>query len=313
VKQTKVASYIIEGTLSEKQVEADVAAYLGWCSTGLPLRLLDVDEQLTGADKCLNIAFPLFINFKKSTGLTPLQKEILKPRANQSALQGIRTFRYKNRLGDNPTLFFKLRAKSTTAVDFQHNILMQYNQAPHARALYVAPLELDKYRYYELLSSGPRYVAPYFWKRHVIHERNISMLFDFQPFLKNHVSIPPHEKVSTCEHFFAYSQTGDDITWHSPSIISRAPMRLSDFLSNQARIILQDAERMPTPEETSGLVEGIIRGLGYSPDDILKGDTPLDRLQAHGRWLRDTHDIRQFLFLGSQKVIADYTREGIVV
>ncbi|MGT2514561.1 hypothetical protein ACVOMT_10265 [Sphingomonas panni] len=63
------ASYVIEGNLSEKQIEADVAKYFGWCAWGLPFDLRDVDEPLTGADKLSNVTVPIYAQFKKSTGL----------------------------------------------------------------------------------------------------------------------------------------------------------------------------------------------------------------------------------------------------
>ncbi|MFS8054246.1 hypothetical protein QD357_15545 [Rhizobium sp. BR 317] len=44
-------SYLLKSQLSEKQIEADVSFYLGWCSNEMPFRLLDIDEQETGADK----------------------------------------------------------------------------------------------------------------------------------------------------------------------------------------------------------------------------------------------------------------------
>ena len=39
-----MTKYQIKSNLSEKQIEADVAGYFGYCSKSAPFRLLDTDE-----------------------------------------------------------------------------------------------------------------------------------------------------------------------------------------------------------------------------------------------------------------------------
>src|ERR1043166_7563288 len=127
----KVPNYYIRSNLSEKQVEADVAAYLGWCTPvgdEPPFRLLDVDETITGADKLFNIGTAIYMQFKKSDGLHPTTT--VSTRKNKSQLEEIREFRHQQQLEDNPSLFFQLRAKATTANDFQHNVLLAYERPP---------------------------------------------------------------------------------------------------------------------------------------------------------------------------------------
>jgi hypothetical protein len=46
-------SFKLDSELSEMQIEADIATYFGWISpigNSAPFRLLDIDEQITGAD-----------------------------------------------------------------------------------------------------------------------------------------------------------------------------------------------------------------------------------------------------------------------
>lgn len=88
-----MTSYIKKTSLTERQIESDVAAYLAWCSIGAPFRLLDVNEQLTGADRLCDAVMTVYLQFKKSQGLDPLPNIVLKSRANESALQEIRRFR----------------------------------------------------------------------------------------------------------------------------------------------------------------------------------------------------------------------------
>ncbi len=106
------ASYVIEGDLTEDQIEADVAQYPGWRAHDLPFRVHDVNEQLTGADKMCDVVDPIYIQFKKSTGLHSVESLPIKPRSSESALQEIRRFRAGHDLPDNPTLFFELRKQA---------------------------------------------------------------------------------------------------------------------------------------------------------------------------------------------------------
>jgi hypothetical protein len=111
------ASYVIKGNLTGKQIEADVSSYLGWCAQDLPFRLHDVNEQLTGADKMSDVTVPIYIQFKKSTGLRGSSSQPARRRSNESALQAIRRFRAHHGLPDDPTLFFGLRKRAEGAID----------------------------------------------------------------------------------------------------------------------------------------------------------------------------------------------------
>src|SRR5690606_25156378 len=54
------------------------------------------------------------------------------------------------------------------------------------------------------------------------------------PFLRGHISIPPHEDVTTSEHYYSYSKSGGNIAWHSGEKLK------GDFrLSTQFKQILQ--------------------------------------------------------------------------
>jgi hypothetical protein len=304
-----LSSYKITSDLSEKQIEADVAKYLGWCAEGLPLNLLDVNEQVTGADKRLDWAVPIYLQFKKSTGLRPLGSENAKPRLNASPLQGVRAFRRAQELSDTPTLFFQLRAQSETARDLQHNILLLHNRPPFMHAVYVAPLELDYRLYSEMLFSFPRYQNdPVFWRHSHIYQRHWVSWFDTQPFLRNHVSIAPHERVADHNHYFAYSKRGDDISWHSPSILDRYPRRLSDFMSERLNAIFGEKAELPPPESSVKDVREILDSLGEPADNILSGESAIDRLQSYGKWLLEKHEIRQFVFLGDRELTGEIRR-----
>ncbi|TRW25347.1 hypothetical protein FMM05_08570 [Flavobacterium zepuense] len=66
-----------DSELSEDQIEADVASYLGFITPFWSKRfqLKSVNEQLTGADKLFNRFVPIYLQFKASQGLKPLPKQ----------------------------------------------------------------------------------------------------------------------------------------------------------------------------------------------------------------------------------------------
>lgn len=314
-KVSGTPKYYIKGNLSEKQIEADVASFLGWCTPpneALPFRLLDIDEQATGADKLFDRGSAIFIQFKKSAGLKSTSVVAPSTRQGRSAQEDIREFRAKHGLADDPTLFFQLRQRAETAPDFQHNILLSYERPPYSRGIYVAPLLLDKDQYHAALhSSADRFLLDPFYYRlgHIVYARNWVSRLGAVPFLREHVSIPPHERVATHKHFYAYSEVGTDISWHSPSVVSREPSRLSDFLVSTLRQAVANGDSMLPLEILSKNILETSSALGFSAPESALNDSALDLLRLHGKWLKENHDIRQFLLLGNAQLI-DEMRSG---
>lgn len=294
-----MSKYEIKANLSEKQIESDVSGFFGWMSKGSAFRLLDIDEQLTGADKKFyDSGFAFFMQFKVSKGLEPASKVTPSTRRNRSSLESLREFRQKNGLDDDPTLYFGLRAMAKNASDYQHNILMEYANQQYSQAFYVAPLHLDKDDYYNcLFDSANRYhVHPYNYKRYKLHRRDWVSHVGNIPFLKEHISIVPHERVTTHKHHYSYSATGCDIGWHSPEVISEKPNRLSDVLKKEIDICLNENKLLNLSELSEKLVKF------YDQDDWQKNDEPLERIQGWARKIYEQHRIRVFLFLGNTEM-----------
>ncbi|MDO9179524.1 MAG: hypothetical protein Q7U16_14580 [Agitococcus sp.] len=312
---TASPKYYIKGNLSEKQIEADVASFLGWCTPPeelSPFRLLDIDEQSTGADKLYDRATAIYMQFKKSTGLK--STKIVKPstRKGRSPLEDIREFREKHDLEQDPTLFFQLRAKAKTALNLQHNVLLGYERPFWSRAIYVAPLLLNKSDYHSALhNSMDRFLLdPFFYRiRHSVHQRNWTSYFGAIPFLREHISIPPHERVADHNHFYAYSEAGVDISWHSPSIIDREPSRLSDFMMKIFQTAITEPDSMLPVEVLANKIAEISSTCGFQEDSQEKSDSPLEYLGKHGRWLRETHGVRQFILLAHSNYLDELRRE----
>lgn len=227
---------IIKSNLSEKQMEADVASYFGWVSKGLPLRLMDTDEQLTGADKAFyDQALAIFMQFKVAKGIRPICEIRRSNRKNRRKEELIREFRHDNGLNDQPIFYFELRAKAKTAKDFQHNILLEYANTHWSMGFYVAPTHLDATEYYNSLFTSTSQCSssfPFLYedRRYFYSENSWIEDVGLVPFLNEHVSIIPTERVDRHTHHYSYSKAGTDIAWHSPYVVSRNPSRFSDVL-----------------------------------------------------------------------------------
>lgn len=308
---TNIPRYYIKGNLSEKQIEADVATFMGWCTPpgeGNPFRLVDINEQQTGADKLFDRGIAIYMQFKKSNGLKSTSVVAPSRRSNRSSLEEIREFRANHMLDSDPSLFFQLRAKAKTAIDLQHNVLLSYEQPPWSRGIYVAPLLLNKDDYQRaLFESTSRFLLyPFYYRiKEVIHQRNWVSYFGAIPFLREHVSIAPHERVADHNHFYAFSETGVDISWHSPKVVSREPSRLSDFMINLFRGAFENLDSMLPLEALAKQTAKIGEANGLTSAKFAANESPLDFLQRHGRWLRETYDIRQFILLGNSHHFKD--------
>ncbi len=305
--------YVIKGNLSEPQIEADVASYFSWCtplgSRG-PLRLVDVNEPITGADKQFDAGCTIYMQFKKSTGLhssltVPISKSV-----HRSRMEDIREYRALNRLEEDPSLFFQLRKKAKKAHHLQHNVLLTHEVKGYSRAFYVAPLELDKSKYYETLFNNDfRFHGNPIWFRPhtAIRERFMVRYLNCSPFLREHVAITPHERVQDHNHFYSYSQTGTDICWHSPQLVADGPSRLSDVISSIVDNAISTVEGSLT--NLNELLEStlnISREVGL---DLRRSSDPLETIKEYGKLVADKYRIRQFLLLANTDKIKRL-REG---
>ena len=138
------------------------------------------------------------------------------------------------------TLYFDLREKQLSHKDYQHNILYRLCQRLNSRgvghAAYVCPLFLDRssYRFHVHMAGLRSWL--HFWRYDpwkleniLIHNSSGKINFNAIPVLREHVSIPPHEMVTSAKHRYSFTEQGTDLCFHSPKAVSEgAP--LADFL-----------------------------------------------------------------------------------
>lgn len=228
-------SFKIDSELSENQVEADVASYLGYITPiwSKRFRLISVDEQSTGADKLFNRFVPIFMQFKVSEGLNP-KASILTQFLNKPLAKIIK-YRKNNGLKGDPILYFELRKKAKTVTDYQHNILSKMHNPPLQYGIYVAPLSLKLNEYESVLNKDWHFKLypfnPFRLKESELYDTISSkkLALGSNPFLRHHISIPAHTNITTHKHHYSFSKNGADLAWHGGKVID-GDLRLSSQL-----------------------------------------------------------------------------------
>lgn len=218
-------SYKIKSELSENQIESDISSYLGYITPiwSKRYRLISVDEQITGADKLFNRFLPIYLQFKVSHGLNP--KGTILYRFIDAPLAKIILYRKDNNLQTDPILYFELRKKANNALDFQHNILHSLHKPPNQFALYVAPLTFSISEYENILHNNwflRYFLKPYLWREIELHDTftQKQIMIGNNPFLRHHISIPAHTKVTTHRHHYSFSKSGGDVAWHGGDLLN---------------------------------------------------------------------------------------------
>lgn len=283
-----------DSDLSEAQIEADVAAYLGYVTPfwSNSFKLKAVNEQLTGADKLFDRFVPIYLQFKVSHGLKPLASNFTLSSPHYP-LQKIRSFRRAKNINADPTLYFRLRDKAPHSNDFQHNVLMSLHQSPKQFAFYIAPLTLQYHEYSELLKVSliDRFLNPnpfYFRDENLFFENQRESI-GLNPFLRAHVSISPHTLVDTSEHYYSYSKGGTNIAWHSGEKL-KEDFRFSTKLTEIFKIINYDKEAGFSKSE---YIENISRFINsHNLDFQVDFEFPDETIAKFFNYLKKEFDIK---------------------
>ncbi|PZU13935.1 MULTISPECIES: hypothetical protein [Sphingobacterium] len=272
-------NYRVDSELSEDQIEADVSSYLGYITPfwSKRFKLISVDEQATGADKLFNRFIPLYLQFKVSEGLKPLNSGF-NLKSPSRPLQKIRSFRRTNNINNDPILYFRLRDKAKNAFDFQHNILKSLNQPPRQFGFYVAPLTLKIEEYDKSLEASMLEkifgVHPFLYREEIINTDSFRHRFGMIPFLRGHVSIPPHETVSTSEHYYSFSKAGTNIAWHSGEKLY-GDFRLSSQIESIFKLIYYSSDFSFNRETYINFIEDFFKKFNLQSTNLRSFDNPI--------------------------------------
>ena len=209
------------------------------------------------------------------------------------------------------SLFFSLREKSKSQKTFQHNILLRLRMHLRDRgigdAAYVCPLFLDRSAYrlnmhWAGLSRWLRFWRgdPWHYEDEFLNDHGRRIRFDRIPILVEHVTIPPHEKVFSAAHSYSFTESGNDLCFHSPLSLPEHASSLLEFLKKISHGFLDRGEKF-RPENAIGELRQLVEFVTKSDDeeppilfDAIYDDDPIGSWLAWGDYLRNEFGIDQF-------------------
>lgn len=196
-------------------------------------RWLGADARLEGRVKSFK---PFYMQFKRPFAYPAHSKaKIIKDRLHL-------------KLDATPhALFFDLHQKKPHHADFQHNVLFRLRRRllriGIGDAAYVCPLFLDRAAYRSNLHLSGLRMWPLFWRRHpwemeelLLHTGpgGATVNFSAVPMLREHITIPPHALVTHANHSYSFTESGNQVCFHSPTSLPDSQSSLTDFLSRVA-------------------------------------------------------------------------------
>ena len=246
-------------------------------------------ERWLGADARLNghmVGFkPFYMQFKRPSAYP------------DTSTAGIITDRKSLGLPVAPrTLYFELRRKQPTHRDYQHNILYRLRKRLVQRgigdAAYVCPLFLERSAYrFHVHMAGLRMwrcfwrVAPWEMEDILIHRPSGSLNFKAIPVIQEHISLPPHDKVTSAKHSYSFTEHGTDLCFHSPLSLPEEGRSLADFLTSIIGNPQSDGDFISPERAQSALRELFFDRDGEDRGGLLPGDFPENSEDGIASWL----------------------------
>ena len=257
------------------------------------------EERIFGADVKIDAIAPLYIQFKRSLAYPEFSgAKFLKERK-------------KLHLSNSPiVLYFELRNKAKNHSDFQHNILFDLRNEIQREgigdAIYTSPLFLNRSAYLlslhlnSILSWRPWHLfskQPFPAGHLDLVTNNGSIRFQNCPVLKDHISIPPHQMVSTHKHRYSYLESGEETCFHSPEIIGKAS-NLGQFIYD----FIHFRDGRPNAEliNIEQSIELLNKLNSHFFEKTKSGDEPepiLDKWLDFGDRLKRMYSIEQFMLI----------------
>lgn len=247
------------------------------------------------------------------TGFKPFYMQFKRPSAypDTSTAKVIKDRKFLNLPVAPRTLYFDLREKQSSHKDYQHNILHRLRQRLVNRkvgdAAYVCPLFLDRsaYRFHVHLAGLRRW--PRSWRHNpwdlqgiLINSFGSPVNFDAIPVLQEHVSIPPHAKVTCATHSYSFTEQGTDLSFHSPLSIPEGARTLAHFLTSVVGNPQSDEGFISSDAAYGMLSELFSKSTGEDPGALLPEEFSRDAEDGIASWLhwgdylKKEHKIEQF-------------------
>jgi hypothetical protein len=245
-------------------------------------------------------------------GFRPFYMQFKRPSAypDYSAANVIKDRKALNLQASPRALYFDLREKQAHHWDFQHNILFRLRQRLRKRQLgdaaYVCPLFLERSAYRFHLHWSGISLWPRFWRHHpwdfeevLVNDGGRTFHFDRIPVLAEHITVPPHEKVSNAKHRYSFTEAGNDLCFHSPEALPDGATNLAAFLNALSDGFLDGAEKIQPQQANEELRTLMNDALGDGSEALrpiteMDADDPIGNWFAWGDYLRLQFGIDQY-------------------
>lgn len=243
-------------------------------------RWLGADAKLLGGKRFL----PFYMQFKRPFAHTvPSRAQIIKDRNKLSP-----------KLSTAPrTLFFSLQDKLKHHKDFQHNVLYRLRKHLQAQkrgdASYVCPLFLDRQTYFLHSHMAGLLRWARHWPSRPYDRNKVTVMtasgkkFDLPdvPVLSEHISIPPHELVTTAAHKYSFTESGDEVCFHSPKHLPEGSLLFHQWLGGLISSASSADGLMPLGDSRRYLEELVTAALGENQREF---ELPKDPSHAWFTW-----------------------------
>jgi hypothetical protein len=256
------------------------------------------DEVLYGADAYIESISPLYIQFKRSFAYPDFSRsKIIKDRK-------ILSVNYSPR-----TLFFELRDKQPIHKDYQHNVLFDLRTrldiSGKGTAFYTAPLFLRRASYLNAIHKTSIFSwrpwnsfmdDPFYRELQYIITPKGSIRFQNIPILREHIVIPPHERVTTHKHKYSYLENGNEICFHEPTKLDGEQtlgQTIYEYLKFQDG---QPTTQMTNLQESISLLNGLQNEL-FEENQFSQKENILESWLDFGEKLRTEYEIFQFMLI----------------
>ncbi len=309
--KTKKGSLQIDADFTEDTVGFALDSFLSLAV--FPRRGFSIEPFSRDKERWIGADARLYHNI---TGFKPFYMQFKRPSAfpSQSRSKVI-----NDRKGHKPpmrtepaVLFFGLREKKPNHTDYQHNILYRWRQRlvqyGNSDAAYVCPLFLkrDAYRFhlhFAALRLWPQFLRRFPWdiENIFIQDGRRSVSFERVLVLREHVCIPPHKLVKSAKHKYSFTESGDQICFHSPEEVPEGSEDLASwigrisegFMTKDNVIRLQDAKQVLAkwlgPQEDDESMP--------HPEGLLDIEDGLASWLQWGDYLNSEFDIEQYAFV----------------
>jgi len=192
-------------------------------------------------------------------------------------------------------LYFDLRKKQAHHRDFQHNVLLRLRRRLFDRRLgdaaYVCPLFLERSAYRFHLHWSGLSLWPRFWRHHpweleevLLNNGGNTLRFDSIPVFAEHITVPPHDTVTSAKHRYSFTEAGTELCFHSPKALPNGATNLAAFLMAASEGFLDGGEKI-RPQQANEELRQLIDAANAGQPDSFPGAFETSSDDSIGNWL----------------------------